>query len=447
MYLKNQVFLVLGISKSGFSVSNFLLDNNVKTFIYEEKEGEKIDNAINFILNKGAIRLDKSNVFSELDNIDVLIISPGVPINHEVCVEAKNKNVRIMGELEFSFSVFYPTIVAITGTNGKTTTVSILDSIFKAFNLDYKTVGNIGNPVSNEIENSNRNTVFLTEVSSFQLESISHFTPHIACILNISPDHLERHYNFSNYVFLKKRIYKNQRESEYTVLNYDDEILKEVENETKGKVVFISTKEIVDGGYLSGNDLYFKNEKIMSADELTIKGIHNVYNVLFAIAVSKLLGIPTEIIREGIKSFRGVKHRIELVLEKDGIKYYNDSKSTNTFSCITAIESMVGSTVLILGGSEKGEDYKSLFEKIKISDIKHVVITGASKYNMLKDCMSVGYDNITVTEDFYEGVKIACKIAKSGENVLFSPACASFDKFNNYEERGEEFVKTVKELN
>ena len=230
------------------------------------------------------------------------------------------------------------------------------------------------------------------------------------------------------------------------MLNYDDEILKDVEHETKGKVVFISTKEVVDGGYMEGNDLYFKGEKIISTDEITIKGLHNLYNILFAIAVSKIMGIPTEIIKEGITSFRGVKHRIELVFENNGVKYYNDSKSTNTFSCITAIESMVGQTVLIIGGSEKGEDYKSLFEKIKISDVKHVVITGASKYNMLKDCMAVGYHNVTVIEDFYEGIKVADMLAKSGDNVLFSPACASFDKFNNFEERGEEFVKTVKEL-
>ncbi len=446
MYLKTQKFLILGVSKSGFSATKYALSRGAKCYVYEELKNPKIQNSINELKALGAGLLTSENIYLELENIDVLVLSPGVPINHAIAVRAKELNKRIIGELEFGFLQFSPTILAITGTNGKTTTATILDAILKESGLNSKLVGNVGVPITAVLEEVDKNTVCVTEVSSFQLESVNAFCPHICCITNVAPDHLERHYNMENYVYLKKRIFKNQRESEFTILNYDDEIVRSFSSETRGKVVWVSLQERVDGAYSSGGKLYFKDEYIISENEIKLNGEHNVYNALTAIAFSKLMGVNAECIASALKKFKGVKHRVELVCEKRGVSYYNDSKSTNTASAISAIGAMNRPTVLILGGSEKGEEYYELFTKIKESPITEVVLMGASRFNMLQQAGKVGCSNLTVTSNFKNAIKIASTFAKKGDNVLFSPACASFDCFNNFEERGEAFIKAVEEL-
>ncbi len=446
MYLSSQKFLIVGISKSGFSATKYALSRGAECFIYEELKNPKIDASISELTKLGAKVLNQENVYEQLKHIDVLVLSPGVPINHPVAVSAKQNNKRIVGELEFGFLQFSPTILAITGTNGKTTTATLIDSILKEDGLTTQLVGNVGVPITEVISQIDKNTVCVTEVSSFQLESINAFCPHISCVTNIAPDHLERHYNMDNYIFLKKRIFKNQRESEYTVLNYDDEIVRSFATETRAKIVWFSTLERVDGAYRTGGKIYFKDEYILSENELKLNGEHNLANVLVAISFAKLMGVNTESIATALKTFKGVKHRVELVCEKKGVTYYNDSKSTNTASAISAISAMKRPTVLILGGSEKGEDYYDLFTKIKESPITEVILTGASRYNMLQQAGKVGYANLTITSNFYNAIKIASTFAKEGDNVLFSPACASFDSFSNFEERGEAFIKAVQEL-
>ncbi len=446
MYIKTQKFLVLGVSKSGFSASNFLLDNGAKCYIFEEKFSDKIEDAKRDLLKKGAINVKEDEIALILEQVDIVIISPGVPINHPVAIKAKSLNKRIMGELEFGFAVFNPTTVAITGTNGKTTTCSLLNAILKSAKLKSCLVGNVGVPITQKISEISSDSVCVAEVSSFQLETIADFLPHVSCVLNITPDHLERHYSMDNYIFLKKRIMSNQRESEYAVLNYDDEIVRGFAKDCKAKTVFISTKEIIDGAYFNDDKFYFFGEEIASKTDVLLTGEHNYYNVLFAIVCAKLLGVENAIIKQGLTEFKGVEHRIQTVAEKDGIKYINDSKSTNTASALSAIKTMDKPTVLILGGSEKGESYEKLFEEIKTSIVKHVVITGASRFNMLSAAGNVGYTNITVTPDFDFAVKIACKIAEEGDCVLLSPACASFDRFNGYEERGLHFYSLVESL-
>lgn len=443
MYIKNQTFLILGVSKSGFNACKLILERGGKCFLYEELKSTKIDNSINTLISLGAKFVLPNEVDDVLKDIDVLVISPGVAINHQVAVKTKELNKRIIGELELGFQSFTPTFVGVTGTNGKTTTVSLIDAILKNEKVKSVLCGNVGIPLTQIAQKVDKDTVCVAEVSSFQLESVSSFCPHISCILNISPDHLERHYTMDNYVFLKKRIFKNQRESEYTVLNFDDNVVSNFAKEVSSKIVYVSTNQIVDGAYRLNGDLYFKNEKIISENQLKIKGEHNVYDVLFAIAVAKLLGVKTETVQKTLMEFNGVRHRIELIKESNGVCFYDDSKATNTASTISAIESMDKPTILILGGSEKGEKYAELFEKIKVSQVKHVVITGASGLNMIKDAVNVGFLNYTYTSDFYYAVKFAKTIAKQNENVLLSPACASFDFFSNYEERGEAFKKIV----
>ncbi|MBR5192587.1 MAG: UDP-N-acetylmuramoyl-L-alanine--D-glutamate ligase [Clostridia bacterium] len=445
MYIKEQKFLVVGASKSGVAVANYLLGKCKECYVFEELQTENIVNTLKTLTEKGAIVI--TTISEEvLSNIDVVILSPGVPINHEIAVLSKKLGKRIMGELEFSLLRFNPPLVAITGTNGKTTTVSLIDNILKEARLEYEVVGNIGIPLASKIESSTKNTLLVAEVSSFQLETLNHLLPHITCILNISPDHLERHYTMENYVFLKKKIFKNQQCDDFAVLNYDDDLVREFKEEINSKIIWVSLKESVKGAYLKEGKLYYFNEYIMDVENLALIGEHNVYNSLFAIAVCKILGINNEVIVSALKTFKGVKHRIELVAEKNGKKYFNDSKSTNTASSIVALSAMQAPTVLILGGSEKGENYDNLFEKIKLSEIKHVVLTGASRLNMLNCATKHGVNNVTVTESFSVAVNVANMVAKEGENVLLSPACASFDKFSGYEERGEEFIKLVGEL-
>ncbi len=443
MYISSQTFMVLGVSKSGYVVANYVLENGGRCFLYEEKQTDKIKANVDQLISLGANFVLRENFEQALAKTDVLIVSPGVPINHEVAVKAKRLGVRIMGELEFGFSVFTPNVIAVTGTNGKTTTCSMLDKIILASGKKSCLVGNIGTPITACVEQITKNQICITEVSSFQLETVSSFCPHISCILNIAPDHLERHYTMDNYVYLKKRIFKNQHSSEYCLLNYDDDVVRELAPEVKAKIIWVSCLQAVDGVYIKEEKIYYFDKEIMAIDQLGVKGIHNVYNSMFAIGCSKLIGIEDGAIKQGLSDFKGVKHRIELVGELDGVSYYNDSKATNVASSVIGIESMTRPTVLIVGGSEKGESYDQLFVRIKDSVVKHTVITGDSRYAMLESAGKIGVGNITVTSDFEYAVKIAKSLAKQGDNVLLSPACASYDNFKNYEERGEFFCKVL----
>lgn len=446
MYLKTQKFLILGVSKSGFAVANYILENKGQCYLFEELSSPKIDESIKKLLDLGAKRVNNENIDKILLMIDIVVISPGVPINHRVAVMAKNLSKRIIGELEFGCLQFLPPTIAITGTNGKTTTASLVHSIFNEQQRNSVLVGNVGVPITEKISEIDRETVCIAEVSSFQLESTFLFCPHISCVLNISPDHLERHYSMDNYIFLKKRIFKNQRESEYVILNYDDDIVRSFAKEVKAKVLYVSLKGKVDGAYRIDDKLYFNDEFIMKQSDLKLKGEHNVFNALFSIAIAKLMDFDNEKIENALKNFKGVSHRMELVAKKDGVEFYNDSKATNTASTISAIEVIDRPTILILGGSEKGEDYSKMFEKIKNSNVKHVILTGASRFNMLKCAQEINFNNITLTHDFIIAIKIANLISHEGDCIILSPACASFDSFSGYEERGNKFKEIVDEL-
>ena len=443
MYITNMKFLILGVSRSGSSAGNYILDNGGKCYLYEEVENEKINQNIDELIKKGAKRIDNNEISDVMEIIEALIISPGVPINHPVAVLAKELNKKILGELEFAYQCLTPPVVAVTGTNGKTTTVSMIDKILQEANLKHVTVGNIGEPFTRKLDEINNKTICLTEVSSFQLEAVNKFSPLISCVLNITPDHLERHYSMENYIFLKKRIFKNQTSCDYLIINSDDEIVSKFANETDAKIINVSVNGEVDGAYRKEGKLFYFNQFIMEEKELIVRGNHNVYDALFAIAVSKILGVNNTVISNALANFKGIKYRIQLVSEVGGVKYYNDSKSTNTSSTITAIECMDSPTVLILGGSDKGENYKNLFSKIKESSIKHVIITGETRFKMCKDALDVGYTNFTLTDNFYLTIDIAKKISMPGDSVLFSPGCASYDKFKNFEERGEAFNNAV----
>ena len=446
MFVKTQIFFVLGISKSGYAVSKHILENGGKCYIHEKLKNERIDKAVNELVGLGAINVLEEQVNDILPLIDVMVISPGIPLNHEFCITAKMLGKRIIGELEYGYLNFSPPIVAVTGTNGKTTTVTLLSEIFKQSGVKSHLVGNVGTPLTQTLCDIEKDDVIVTEVSSFQLEGISSFCPHVSCVINIAPDHLERHYTMENYIFLKKRIFKNQSASEFCVLNFDDLTVKEFCTQTKAKVIWVSLTQKVDGAYRQNGKLYFCDKFIIDESKLRLKGEHNVCNALFAIACAQIMGVDEQSIANVLENFNGVSHRLERICEKDGVVYYNDSKATNTASTISALNSMSEPTILILGGSEKGESYDKLFEEIKTKAIKHVILTGASRYKMLDSAGRVGYSNLTVTYSFEHAVKIASTVAKDGDCVLLSPACASFDSFNNYQERGETFRNIVENL-
>lgn len=446
MNIKTQTFLILGVSQSGYSAGKYILNNGGKCYLLEELDIPKTRVAISELTALGGVRLTHAQALEKLNDIDVVVISPGIPINYDIAVNAKKLGKRLVGELEFGFLQFVPQIIAVTGTNGKTTTVSLINHVLNFSGFSSRAVGNIGVPLTSELS-YDKNNVYVTEVSSFQLESTGFFNPHIACVLNLTPDHLDRHYTMENYIFLKKKLLSNLRESEYAILNYDDEIVKKFSAETKAKVVWVSIKEEIDGAYIKEGNIYFKNILIASINTLPLVGNHNLYNILFAVASCMVYGAKTEDITKAILTFKGIPNRMEHVADKKGVKYINDSKATNTASTISAIKSMKEPTVLILGGSEKGEQYDDLFMEIKKSNVKHVVLTGSSRYKMIESAGRVGVGDVTLTADFHFAVKIASMFAEEGDVVLLSPACASFDAFTNYEERGKTFKDIVENFN
>lgn len=445
MDLKRQKFMVFGVSKSGVSATKLLLKSGAYCCFYEQLSSPKIEKSKEELIALGAVDVGEK-AEEALENVDVLVLSPGVAINHPLAIRAKKSGKRILGELELGYLMLKTPIVAVTGTNGKTTTVSMIGSILERAKVTHLLVGNIGNPLTGKIKELNEGALAITEVSSFQLETVHLFTPHIACILNLSPDHLERHYSYENYVYLKKRILKNMRESEYAVLNYDDETVRGFADDQRAKIVWFSLKERVFGAYCGGEELFYNDRPIMRLDELSLVGEHNLQNALACIAVCKLLGVSDEDIRAALMEFKGVRHRIEFVKTVDGVNFYNDSKGTNTGSTISAIRSMNRPTVLILGGKDKGEAYEELFRVLRENAVTHAVLVGESRYKMMDAAARVGFERITVTGDFEGAIRIAKMFCEPSGNVLFSPACASFDMFENYEKRGEEFCKIVGEM-
>lgn len=446
MYLKRDKFLIVGISKSGIESTRFLLKRGATCYIYDDGCDNRVAKDCKALEEEGAVKVDKTEVFDLLAGVDVVVLSPGVAIDHDIPIKAKKLGKRIIGELELAYNFCNVPIIAVTGTNGKTTTCTLIDEVLKSARLKTKLCGNIGTPFISVVEDAKEIDVAVVETSSFQLETVSAFAPHVAVITNVTPDHLSRHYNMENYLFIKSRILHNLKESEYAVLCYDDPLVVRLAEKTKAKVLYFSTKTQVNGSYVEDGKVYFKGKAVASLDDLPISGEHNVLNLLATVCVAKIMGLSDEEIVDGVKSFKGVKHRIQYVATKKGVDFVNDSKATNIDATCKAIESLAKPTVLLLGGKDKGIAFDGLFEKIKNSKVKSVVVTGESRYSILEGAKSVGYESVSVTEDFFVAIDLARLIAKEGDSVLLSPACSSFDRFSDFEHRGEEFIRYVEGL-
>ncbi len=445
MYPSNQSFFVFGLSRSGKSATEFLLKKGARVYIYDESTSERVEKTAQELVNMGAKRVTQELMGSVCEACDVLALSPGIPIDHPLAVSFKRNGKAVIGEAELAARYLQCAVLAVTGTNGKTTTVSMIESVLKKGGLEAKACGNIGTPMI-EFVSLGQEAVVVAEISSFQMETLSSLCPHIAVILNVTEDHLNRHYTMENYVFLKSKLLKNTTEAEYAVLNYDDPIVRGFAEKTKANVVWFSVQERVQGAYYENGDLYFNGEKILSANDLLAEGVHNIQNALASIAVGKLMGIKTEDIAASLVAFKGIKHRIEIVDEVNGVVFVDDSKGTNVDATIKAVMAMKRETVLLLGGKNKGYDYQKLFAVLKKSKVTHVVLYGENRYALLKSAREQGYESFTLCDRFAFAVQVAALLAKRGQVVLLSPASASFDEFASYEERGDKFVEIVRSL-
>lgn len=444
MYFKGQKFLIAGISRSGESSARFLLARGAEVYLYDDIVTDNVKKVIDELVKIGATEVTVQSFDDAVRLCDVLVLSPGIPIDNALPVSFRRMGKLIIGEEELAARYLRATAVAVTGTNGKTTTVSMIDKMLSDCGKNSVACGNIGEPTLNYVEKLGFDDFAVIEVSSFQLETLSGLRPHVAVVLNITPDHLNRHYNMENYVFLKSKLVRNLRESEYAVLNYDDERVRAFSSVTKAKVVWLSAKKHVDGAYVDGDEVFLFGQKLFDAGDMSVKGEHNLYNALAAVAVAGVLGLDVEIAARSVLSFKGVKHRIENIGEYGGVTYINDSKGTNVDATLKAVESMSSPTILLLGGKDKGYDYRPLFEGIKDSRVIHAVLYGENRYKLLEAALASDYLSFSLCEHMREGVYLAKSYARNGQCVLLSPASSSFDEYRNYEERGEAFEETVR---
>ncbi len=445
MYPEKQIFFVLGLSRSGRAAAEFLLSRGASVYVYDDITSERVEKTARELKEKGANRVEKENLSKTSEICDVLVLSPGIPIDHPLAVAFKRNKKAVVGETEIAARYMRCPVIGVTGTNGKTTTVSLLTEILCQGGYHAKACGNVGTPMIDFCALEERG-VAVAEISSFQLETLNSLCPHIAIVLNVTEDHLNRHYTMENYVFLKGKLLKNSSEAEYAVLNYDDPTVRAFAERTKARTLFFSVRERVNGAYFENGTLYFQGEKIVEASELLLGGLHNIQNALAAIAAAKIMGVETQAIATALTSFKGVRHRIELVGEVDGVAYIDDSKGTNVDATVKAVACMKRETVLLLGGKNKGYDYARLFTALRKSSVVHAVLYGENRYELLKCARAQSFEKVTVCEKFEFAVKIATMMAKRGQSVLLSPASASFDEFASYEERGEAFVQIVRAL-
>ena len=385
-----------------------------------------------------------------IDRTDIMIVSPGIPIDSEIVTRVRNCGVEIWGEIELAYRYSKGRVIGITGTNGKTTTTALTGEIMKNYFESVFIVGNIGTAYTSVASDTGLDTVTVAEISSFQLESVQKFKPVVSAVLNITPDHLNRHYTMENYTAVKMSITKNQDKNQVCVLNYEDAILRKEAEKLKNRVLFFSSRtSLPEGICLNGNNIVYRERGsevfICSIHEMKLVGIHNIENVMAAAAIALIMKVPAEIIREPIRNFNAVEHRIEYVTEKQGVIYYNDSKGTNTDASIKAIEAMTKPTILIAGGYDKGSEYDEWLEAFG-GKIKHLVLLGATKEKIAKTAEIHGYKDYTCVDSLEEAVAVSAKQAREGDAVLLSPACASWDMFKSYEERGRLFKEYVNNL-
>ena len=449
--LKGKNVLVVGLGKSGKAAARALNNAGAKVTVQDSATADKLDTQfLQYMKNEG-IQSFLGSIPEDMTAYDMLVLSPGVPPSQKHIETAREAGIEIIGELELAYRLGEGNFIAITGTNGKTTTTTLVGEIFKASGRNTAVAGNIGSPVVTEAVDSTEDDWLVTEVSSFQLETAICFRPVVSAILNLTPDHLNRHGTMEAYGAAKARVAANQTEEDYMIVNLDDEKALALSKDTKAKVVPFSRKQKLEfGAYLDGSKIIVKDVDgtehfICYRKDLKIIGDHNVENVLAAAAIAYFAGIDVEVISSSIKEFPGVEHRIEYCGSVDGVEYYNDSKGTNVDAAVIAIKALGEGIILIAGGDGKSQDFVPLAEHFS-GAVDALVLLGRDAPVIEEAARKTGFTNIYNCKDMPECVRKSAEIARPGEKVLLSPACASWDMYANFEQRGKHFKQCVKEL-
>lgn len=442
--------LVVGTGVSGVAAIRLLAAKGAKPVVLEGNEKSdreqiraKIPESITYDLIIGNLPEEV------MDTLDLAVLSPGVPTDLPFVIKLQDKKIPVWGEIELAYVCGKGRLAAITGTNGKTTTTALTGAIMREYYDSVFVVGNIGLPYTEYALEMKDSSVTVAEVSSFQLETIHSFRPEVSAILNITPDHLNRHHTMQCYIDTKARIAENQTKDQICVLNYEDSELKKLADKIPADIFWFSSARPLERGiWLDGEDIIYKDTeeiKICTIHDMQLLGVHNYENVMAAVAITMHMGVPVECIRKAIAEFKAVEHRIEFVREVHGVRYYNDSKGTNPDAAIKAVQAMVTPTVVIGGGYDKQSSYEEWIDSFG-DTVKCLVLLGATADKIEATARKAGFTNIIRVASLEEAVKVSAAQAQSGEAVLLSPACASWDMFKSYEQRGTLFKEYVNQL-
>ncbi len=448
MEFSNKKVLVFGTGISGIGAADLLTAKGAAVVLYDGND--KVDKEA--VASRLQMPQKTKIVLGELredvmDTLDMVVLSPGVPTDLPVVLKMKEKQIPVIGEVELAYQTGAGSVYAITGTNGKTTTTALLGKIMGEYYPETYVVGNIGTPYTSVSAGMTGQAVTVAEISSFQLETIDEFHPHVSAILNITEDHLNRHHTMEEYIRVKELITKNQTMDDTVVLNYEDEVLRAFGEKVQTQVLYFSSQRSLSQGICLENDeivLRWKNEeiKVLNVHEQHLLGMHNYENIMAAIAMAYCAGVPLENIRRSVKNFKAVEHRIEYVTEIDGVAYYNDSKGTNPDAAIKGIQAMNRPTLLIGGGYDKESSYEDWINAFD-GKVRYLVLIGQTKEKIAETARKLGFTDILMEEDLEAAVATCARLARPGDAVLLSPACASWGQFPNYEVRGKMFKEYV----
>lgn len=451
MELKGKKILVFGAGKSGIGAADLLAAVGACPVIYDGKEDLDKEAVIHKTAGNYPLEVYAGSLPAEVqDSLDLVVLSPGVPTDLPLVKGFYDQGLPVWGEVELAYQTGKGQVLAITGTNGKTTTTALLGKIMGDARPSVFVVGNIGTPYTSRALETTEDTVTVAEISSFQLETIEKFAPKVSAILNITEDHLNRHHTMAEYIRVKELITENQTPDDVCVLNYEDEVLREFGKTAVPRVVYFSSvRKLEEGIYLDGDLIVLKTEKeeipVVRTGELKLLGQHNFENVMAAVAMAYYAGVEMESIRKSICEFTAVEHRIEYVTERDGVAYYNDSKGTNPDAAIKGIQAMNRPTLLIGGGYDKESSYDEWIRSFD-GKVRYLVLIGQTKEKIKAAAEKNGFHDIILCEDLKEAVQICAEKAVPGNAVLLSPACASWGQFDNYEQRGDMFKEYVRNL-
>lgn len=450
MEFKDKNILILGLGISGISTAKALYKLGARITVSDLRKEDELKENISQIEGLNIDLLLGTNDVP-LDDIDLIVKSPGIPLNIDILKKAYKKNIQVVTDLELAYKINpNANLIVITGTNGKTTTTILVGEFFKKAGYTTHVVGNIGVGLLWNLVNSNEEDIFVIEASSFQLENTMDFKPKVSLILNITPDHLNWHNTLENYIKAKKKVFINQGKNEFTILNYDDQLLRKMEGEVKSNLIWFSVDNILTKGVYTQDDYIVINDgvkthKVIKSEDVKILGKHNLENALGAVAIGWIMGLDVDIMKEVLSEFPGVEHRIEYVTTIKGVNFYNDSKGTNPDASTKAIEAIKPPIILIAGGQDKGSDFEDFI--LAFNDkVKTLILLGETKEKIKNTALKLGFNNIYIVNNMEEAVNKSFEVSESGDNVLLSPACASWDMYSSFEMRGEDFKRAVYRL-